>query len=190
MFLYLNRHGYNGLCRYNSKGYYNVPFGDYKKPYFPFDELTHFSKIAAKTNFHCQDFVSFLQPFLKYDNLKKYIFYCDPPYVPLNKTSNFTAYARSPFTLEQQDMLAQIAEKLSKKGASVIISNHDVPYTRGIYKKAKIKKLRVRRSISCKGKKRRKASELLAIFWLPKEQVSELAPTKTYFTFCVCKAAL
>ena len=35
LFLYLNRHGYNGLCRYNLSGKFNVPFGSYKKPYFP-----------------------------------------------------------------------------------------------------------------------------------------------------------
>lgn len=35
LFLYLNRHGYNGLCRYNLRGEFNVPFGRYKKPYFP-----------------------------------------------------------------------------------------------------------------------------------------------------------
>ena len=39
LFIYLNRHGYNGLCRYNSKGGFNVPFGRYKKPYFPADEM-------------------------------------------------------------------------------------------------------------------------------------------------------
>ena len=35
LFLYLNRHGYNGLCRYNSEGSFNVPFGRYKKRIFP-----------------------------------------------------------------------------------------------------------------------------------------------------------
>ena len=34
-FLYLNRHGFNGLCRYNRTGGFHVPFGSYKKPYFP-----------------------------------------------------------------------------------------------------------------------------------------------------------
>ena len=44
LFLYLNRHGYNGLCRYNLRGEFNVPFGRYKRPYFPQDELYHFAK--------------------------------------------------------------------------------------------------------------------------------------------------
>ena len=39
LFLYLNRHGYNGLCRYSLAGKFNVPFGRYKKPYFPEEEM-------------------------------------------------------------------------------------------------------------------------------------------------------
>ena len=44
LFLYMNRHGYNGLCRYNQSGGFNVPFGRYKKPYFPEKELLFFSE--------------------------------------------------------------------------------------------------------------------------------------------------
>lgn len=166
LFLYLNRHGYNGLCRYNSKGFYNVPFGDYKRPYFPEDEIIAFNEIADKTTFHSQDFTTFLNSFLLYPNLHDYVFYCDPPYTPLNKTSNFTNYSQFQFTLEQQKQLAILAEKLSRKGAKVIISNHDTPFTRAIYKKARIKRLQVRRSISCKGSRRGKAAELIAVFHL------------------------
>jgi len=43
LFLYLNRHGYNGLCRYNASGEFNTPFGRYKKPYFPEKEMLHFA---------------------------------------------------------------------------------------------------------------------------------------------------
>ncbi len=44
LFLYLNRHCYNGLCRYNLSGEFNVPFGRYKKPYFPEAELYWFAE--------------------------------------------------------------------------------------------------------------------------------------------------
>ena len=46
LFVYLNRHGYNGLCRYNLKGGYNVPFGRYKAPYFPEKEMLVFHEKA------------------------------------------------------------------------------------------------------------------------------------------------
>lgn len=56
LFLYLNRHGYNGLCRYNKSGGYNVPFGRYKKPYFPELEIEHLSHKLKKASFIVGDF--------------------------------------------------------------------------------------------------------------------------------------
>jgi len=56
LFLYLNRQGYKGLCRYNKSGGYNVPFGRYKHPYFPSEELHYFSERAQKATFIQGDF--------------------------------------------------------------------------------------------------------------------------------------
>ena len=55
MFLYMNRHGYNGLCRYNKSGGFNVPFGKYKKPYFPEQELNFFADKAQSATFVCKE---------------------------------------------------------------------------------------------------------------------------------------
>ncbi|VEH65633.1 DNA adenine methylase [Rodentibacter pneumotropicus] len=52
IFLYLNRFGFNGLCRYNSKNEFNVPFGDYKTHYFPEDELRYFAYKAQSAVFY------------------------------------------------------------------------------------------------------------------------------------------
>ncbi|NVJ67104.1 MAG: Dam family site-specific DNA-(adenine-N6)-methyltransferase [Gammaproteobacteria bacterium] len=57
LFLYFNRHGYNGLCRYNQSGGFNVPFGRYKKPYFPAREMEFFYQKARKAEFRCQPFL-------------------------------------------------------------------------------------------------------------------------------------
>ena len=51
LFLYLNRHGYNGLSRYNSRGQFNVPFGRYKRPYFPAAQMTFFADHARRASF-------------------------------------------------------------------------------------------------------------------------------------------
>lgn len=56
LFLYLNRYGYNGLCRYNLRGEFNVPFGRYKKPYFPEAELYHFAEKAQNAFFYCESY--------------------------------------------------------------------------------------------------------------------------------------
>lgn len=160
LFLYLNRHGYNGLCRYNKSGGYNVPFGRYKHPYFPQKELEFFSEKAQKATFIQGDFeTAFSQ--LRADD----VVYCDPPYSPINRTSNFTAYAGNSFTDEDQLRLVNCAEKARSKKIPTLISNHYVDFTRELYKDANKKKLfQVQRSISQKGKGRVKVKEILALY--------------------------
>jgi len=86
LFLYLNRHCYNGLCRYNLRGEFNVPFGRYRKPYFPEEELYSFAEQAQKARFVCQSYdISMVNV------AAGSVVYCDPPYAPLSATANFTA---------------------------------------------------------------------------------------------------
>lgn len=158
-FLYLNRFGFNGLCRYNSKNEFNVPFGAYKTHYFPEDELRYFAHKAQRAEFICADFQS---TFALANNDS--VIYCDPPYAPLHQESNFTGYSGTPFGLVEQRALAQCAWHAKEQQIAVIISNHDTPFTREIYKGAKIKRLKVQRSISQSPEKRVKVKELLALF--------------------------
>lgn len=160
LFLYLNRHGYNGLCRYNQSGGYNVPFGRYKHPYFPQKELEFFSEKAQKATFMQGDFeAAFSQ--LQADD----VVYCDPPYSPINRTSNFTAYAGNSFTDEDQQRLVKCAERARNKNIPTLISNHYVDFTSELYKGAnKTKLFQVQRSISQKGKGRIKVQEILALY--------------------------
>jgi len=159
LFLYLNRHGYNGLCRYNLSGGYNVPFGCYQKPYFPKKELLFFHQKSQNTDFLQADF---RQTFLH--TRPGDIVYCDPPYVPLSKTSRFTAYTRQKFGDAEQIALADLAIKTAKNGTPVIISNHDTPLTRELYHAAKNTSLSIRRNISCNGQGRIAVRELIAVF--------------------------
>ncbi|WP_097163462.1 adenine-specific DNA-methyltransferase [Enterobacter sp. CC120223-11] len=160
LFLYLNRHGYNGLCRYNLKGEFNVPFGRYKKPYFPEAELNHFAQKAQNAQFLCMSYEECMEKANKHS-----VVYCDPPYAPLSATANFTAYHTNSFTPDQQKHLAEMAEKLVSKQIPVLISNHDTPDTREWYKAATDHfKVKVRRSISSNGGTRKKVDELLALY--------------------------
>ena len=160
LFLYLNRHGYNGLCRYNRKGGFNVPFGRYKHPYFPENELRHFSEVLQHTQIKLGDYGAVISKAKAGD-----VVYCDPPYAPLNQASNFTDYARAGFGLEEQQRLANLAEKAVERGALVVISNHSTPFTQKIYASAsQIKRFKVQRFISSKGGERKPVSELLAIY--------------------------
>ncbi|SHJ50470.1 DNA adenine methylase [Alicyclobacillus tolerans] len=159
LFLYLNRHGYNGLCRYNSFGHYNVPFGRYKKPYFPYKEMVIFYQKAQTAHFISEDFESVMNQAELGD-----VIYCDPPYVPISQTANFTSYHANGFGPEEQLRLAKVAEELSKKGIPVLISNHFSDFTLKAYSLAEISIFDVQRFISCDGKKRKKVTELLALF--------------------------
>jgi DNA adenine methylase len=164
LFLFLNRYGFNGLCRYNLKGLYNVPFGDYQNPYFPQNELEAFSLRAQKVVFSCGSYETLLEKFLQQKQLTNKVFYCDPPYAPLSATANFTGYAAHRFTLDDQTRLSHFATALMKKGATVVISNHDTPFTRKLYKTAQLHCVNVTRSISCQGATRQKVGELIACY--------------------------
>ena len=160
LFVYLNRHGYNGLCRYNLKGGYNVPFGRYKSPYFPEKEMLIFHEKAQSADFILSSFESVIRSAKRGD-----VVYCDPPYVPLSPSANFTSYSTGGFNMEKQQQLADLANETSLKGIPILISNHNTSYTRKAYDKAhKITKFHVQRFISCNGKKRGTAGELLALF--------------------------
>lgn len=161
LFLYMNRHGFNGLCRYNKSGGYNVPFGKYKKPYYPEAELEFFAEKAQKATFVCKGYRDMFSESKSGD-----VIYCDPPYVPLSKTANFTSYAGNGFGLDEQADLANAAEEVSHgKAIPVLISNHDTIWTRKIYANANnIKSINVARTISQKGAGRKKVAELMVLY--------------------------
>lgn len=163
LFLYLNRHCYNGLCRYNMRGEFNVPFGRYKKPYFPEEELRWFALKARNATFVCEHYQ---QTLLK--ATQGAVVYCDPPYAPLSATANFTAYHTNNFNNIDQQSLATLAYRLSVESAiPVLISNHDTELTRAWYQDAALYVVRARRTISRNIMGRSKVNELLALYGAP-----------------------
>jgi DNA adenine methylase len=162
LFVYLNRHGYNGLCRYNASGGFNVPFGSYKRPYFPEKEMHLFHDKAQGVEFRHADYLEVMRKPRRGD-----VYYCDPPYVPLSASASFTTYSAGGFVLNQQQQLADAARRLAERGCPVLISNHNTDFTRGVYTDAHISEFPVQRYISCQGSGRRKAQELLALFAPP-----------------------
>lgn len=150
LFLYLNRHGFNGLYRVNQKGEFNVPFGKYAAPYFPEKEMRLFAEKANDTKaiFLHADFRHSIPDVMQlaYDA----VIYCDPPYIPASKTANFTAYGK-PFTLDDhRALVATLLEVNRQHGTRSVISNSDTPETREIYSAFKLHALSVRRSVSAK----------------------------------------
>lgn len=159
LFIYLNRHAFNGLCRYNSKGLFNAPFGRYKKPYFPENELIGFFLKSSRIQLFNQDYK------LMFDDLNcDDIIYCDPPYMPLSQTSSFVAYAQNGFDYQEQINLVQLAESNCHRVQMIIVSNHDIKQTRELYKNADIHSVLVQRNIAANSGSRQKVRELLVVY--------------------------
>jgi DNA adenine methylase len=161
LLLYVNRHAFNGLVRYNARGGFNVPFGSYAKPYFPLQELRAFfqKSRATATEFVTADFRAVFARLKPGD-----VVYCDPPYVPLSQTACFTAYAGGVFHARDQDDLAALAEEAWRKGIHVVVSNHDTESARKLYSAATLQHFAVQRFIRRNGNKRKAAPELLAVY--------------------------
>ncbi|CDL86376.1 DNA adenine methylase [Xenorhabdus cabanillasii] len=118
LFLYLNRHGYNGLCRYNAKGEFNVPYGKYKSVYFPETEIKAFHHKAWDcASFICQEWQDTLTH-VECDD----VVYCDPPYLTNDKA--FTQYHQVNFTSADHELLAVVLHTLHHDiGVPVTVSN-------------------------------------------------------------------
>ena len=163
LFVYLNRHCFNGLARYNRRGEFNVPFGKYAGPRCPSESMRAFKAhfLAKKTTIMS---TTAFNPEL-YSNLgANDVVYFDPPYVPLSETANFTDYVEGGFSMQNHIELANLAETLRCRGIKVIVSNHDTPQTRELYSRAEIHGLSVARTVAAAGSSRKSAKEILAVF--------------------------
>lgn len=164
LFIYLNRHCFNGLTRYNKKGHFNVPFGKYTSPYFPRKEMENFKEVFKQKKSVRITSYDFAADELYQNVDSDTVVYFDPPYLPINDTAYFTDYASCGFNYADQVRLRDLAVTLANRGARVIISNHDTPEARELYSDAKITSISVSRSIAAKGTSRNKANELLAVW--------------------------
>ncbi|HFH3796596.1 TPA: DNA adenine methylase [Yersinia enterocolitica] len=158
MFLYLNRHCHGGICRYNQKGEFNVPYGKYKAPYFPETEIRYFAEKAQKATFVCGHFSETLNMTMRGD-----VVYCDPPYIPTSATANFTHYHSDGFSLITQSLLAEMMVWSSSRGCHAIVSNSDTPIARDLYNRFDIHSITAPRSASCKSDGRKAVGEIIAI---------------------------
>jgi DNA adenine methylase len=158
-FLFLDFHCYNALIRYNAKGEFNSPFRrDRKIAAFPEQAIRDFARLMKGARFTCQDFETVMAQAGPGD-----VVYCDPPYIPLSPTANFTGYSAGGFGMDDQIRLAEAAKRAAMRGARVVVSNSDTPEAREVYDGAEIHEIHVHRSISCKGDGRGKAGEIVAV---------------------------
>jgi DNA adenine methylase len=148
IFYYLNRTCYNGLCRFNSKDEFNVPFGSYKKLIYKTDFREYVSAFA-QWDFMCVDFEKL--PLDAGDFI-----YADPPY-----DVEFTHYSKEDFGWDDQ---VRLARWLAQHPGPVVLSNQATTRIRQLYVDLgyTIKILTAPRLINCTGD-RTPAQEVLAL---------------------------
>jgi len=161
LFLALMRTCFNGLCRYNLKGLFNVGWN--KKAganYFPLDELQHFAGLQKEMTFVCAGFEDVIGQAGEGD-----VIFCDPPYEPMPDENGFTAYSGNAFTFEHQTRLVECLVAARKRGAKVVITNSSAPSVVDLYTRNgfRIMPLAARRSVSCKGDTRKTADDIIAV---------------------------
>jgi DNA adenine methylase len=157
--IYLNRACFNGLYRVNSRGLFNVPFGRYAKPRIvDRPGLLAASASLRRVKLSTAPFTHVLEVARAGDFI-----YFDPPYVPLSRTANFTAYTQSSFGPREQDTLADVYAELDRRGCRVMLSNSDTPWVRERYGRFDIHEVRARRSINSKSDARGEISEVVVL---------------------------
>ncbi|EAW1193067.1 Dam family site-specific DNA-(adenine-N6)-methyltransferase [Salmonella enterica] len=159
-FLFLNRHCFNGLIRYNRNNQFNVGWGKYPSPYFPLDEINAFTEMAHNCVFMAAGFRRTLALAGEGD-----VVYCDPPYEPMPGTAGFTNYAAGGFTWDDHIALTECCVAAHQRGARIVIGNSTAPRVVDLYSQYgfEIHHISARRSISSKGSTRETAKDLVAI---------------------------
>lgn len=156
-YVYANKVCFNGLFRVNQQGGFNVPFGKYDNPTIcDADNLRACSRVLRNAHIRVGDFTESLKSARKGD-----IVYADPPYWPVSETANFRSYTSSGFGPDDQTRLRDEALRLKKLGVFVLLSNADVPAVRELYKRFRIDRVEMARSINSCGAGRGKVGELL-----------------------------
>ena len=157
--LYLNKTCFNGLYRVNSKGQFNVPFGDYTAPVIVNEAALRQASCAFRqAELYAGDFGIVLENARAGDFV-----YLDPPYVPLSPTSNFTSYTAGSFGLAEHRRLREVFGALQARGCYVMLSNSQADFVTELYHGCNIKTINAIRAINSVAAKRGPIKELVIL---------------------------
>lgn len=185
-FVYLNRTCFNGLWRENRAGEFNVPYGRLRRPRLP--DVTVLAAASRRLqgatirNLDFEDAVERAERGLRAACAGDFV-YLDPPYVPASPTASFSAYQAAGFGEREQEHLAGLVRRLSRRGVYVMLSNSDAALTHDIYGPAfqparagspapgALWRVRVRRTIAASSRARSAVTEILAVNYPAAEMV-------------------
>lgn len=164
LFIFLNKTCFNGLYRVNRQSKFNVPMGAYKNPVIC-DEAN--LRLVSQKLQGIKIVHGDYKKSLEFIDNKTFVYF-DPPYRPLSKTANFTAYSEDCFDDKKQIELRDFIQVLNRVGALILISNSDPKnmnkddnFFDSLYSNMQIRRVEAKRMINCDGHARGKIRELL-----------------------------
>ena len=150
LFVFINKHCFNGLYRVNGKGLFNVPYNNSKRESIDEESIMATSDYLKKVTILSGDFEAACRDAQKGD----FVFF-DSPYAPLNPTS-FESYTKEGFDVESHKRLARLFDKLTKRGCYCMLTNHNTEFINELYgnKGYRIDVVSVKRMINSNASKR------------------------------------
>lgn len=127
LFVFINKHCFNGLYRVNGKGLFNVPYNNSRNSSCDEDTIRAISEYLKNVTILEGDFQAACQ------NAKKGDFvFIDSPYAPLNPTS-FESYTKEGFDIESHKRLADLYDELTSRGCYCMLTNHNTELINELY---------------------------------------------------------
>lgn len=144
LFVFINKHCFNGLYRVNGKGLFNVPYNNSRRASVDEKAIMETSEYLQKVNIIDGDFEAACKDAKKGDFV-----FIDSPYAPLNPTS-FESYTKEGFDIESHKRLAKLFYELTARGCYCMLTNHNTDLINELYgnKGYKIDVVSVKRMIN------------------------------------------
>lgn len=150
LFVFINKHCFNGLYRVNGKGLFNVPYNNSKRESIDEESIVAVSDYLKDVTIMSGDFEVACQSAGNGDFV-----FLDSPYAPLNPTS-FESYTKEGFDIESHKRLARVFDELTERGCYCMLTNHNTDFINSLYgnKGYKIDVVSVKRMINSDASKR------------------------------------
>ena len=127
LFVFINKHCFNGLYRLNGKGLFNVPYNKSRKASVDKKAIVETSKYLRSINIINGDFENACRNAQAGDFV-----FIDSPYAPLKPTS-FESYTKEGFDVESHRRLANLFDELSERGCYCMLTNHNTEFINELY---------------------------------------------------------
>ena len=127
LFVFINKHCFNGLYRVNGKGLFNVPYNNSRKASVDEKAIREISEYLKKVTILEGDFEAACKSAVEGDFI-----FIDSPYAPLNPTS-FESYTKEGFNIESHKRLANLFDELTARGCYCMLTNHNTELINELY---------------------------------------------------------